>query len=87
MAETIANLAYDESIRAITAHAGVLDNLRARAGTLVAVASLVTSFLGGQALVKPSLDHGALVRQSLDSYAIGAIGAFVLAAVMAIDTR
>jgi hypothetical protein len=43
-------LAYQEGLRAITQQQAVLDGLRGRAGTLLAVASLVTSFLGGLAL-------------------------------------
>jgi hypothetical protein len=44
------DLAYREGLRAITQQQSVLDGLRSRAGTLLAVASLVTSFLGGLAL-------------------------------------
>jgi hypothetical protein len=40
-------LAYEEAQRALTNQAGALDGLRGRAGTLLAVASLATSFLGG----------------------------------------
>jgi hypothetical protein len=72
--------------RMISAQAGVLDNLRARAGTLIAVASLVTSFLGGQALAKPTLTNGALVRQDIETWGVAAITAFVLVAVMALAT-
>jgi hypothetical protein len=43
-------LAHDEGLRAITQQQAVLDELRRRAGGLLAVASLVTSFLGGLAL-------------------------------------
>jgi hypothetical protein len=43
-------LAHQEGLRAITQQQAVLDGLRSRAGTLLAVASLVTSFLGGLAL-------------------------------------
>jgi hypothetical protein len=84
MADGIANIAYEETVRGLTAQAGVLDNLRTRAGTLIAVASLVTSFLGGQALAKPSFRAGALERQPLEGWAIVAIVAFVLVAVAAI---
>lgn len=84
MSDTVARLAYDEVVRAMNAQAGVLDNLRARAGTLIAVASLVTSFLAGQALAKPSLTNGVLVRQDIGASGIVAIGAFVVVAVMAL---
>ncbi len=43
-------LAHQEGLRAIAQQQSVLDGLRSRAGTLLAVASLVTSFLGGLAL-------------------------------------
>jgi hypothetical protein len=40
-------LAYQEALRAITQQQAVLESLRSRAGALLAVASIVTSFLGG----------------------------------------
>jgi hypothetical protein len=43
-------LAHQEGLRAIAQQQSVLDGLRGRAGTLLAVASLATSFLGGLAL-------------------------------------
>ena len=43
-------LAHQEGLRAITQQQAVLDELRNRAGTLLAVASLTTAFLGGLAL-------------------------------------
>lgn len=43
-------LAFQEGLRAITQQQAVLDGLHRRAGTLLAVASIVTSFLGGLAL-------------------------------------
>jgi hypothetical protein len=84
MADTNAGIAYDEAVRAITAQAGVLDNLRSRAATLIAVASLVTSFLGGQVLAKPTFRAGVLERQALDFLGIVAIVAFVLVAAAAV---
>jgi hypothetical protein len=39
-------LAYQEGLRAITQQQAVLDGLHRRAGTILAVASIVTSFLG-----------------------------------------
>jgi hypothetical protein len=44
-----ARVVYDASVRAAQDQAGVLDSLRTRAGTLLAAAALVSSFLGGQA--------------------------------------
>jgi hypothetical protein len=40
-------LAYDEAKRALTDQSSALEALRGRAGTLLAVASLATAFLGG----------------------------------------
>jgi hypothetical protein len=82
--DSLAKLAYDEAVRAIDAQADVLDNLRARAGTLIAVSSLVTAFLGGQALAKPTLSSGQLVEQDIETWGFVAIGAFVAVAVMAL---
>lgn len=84
MADSVSRLAYDESVRAISAQSGVLDNLRARAGTLIAVASLVTSFLGGQALAKPALADGVVNRADIGWWAVVAMVLFVSVAAMAI---
>jgi hypothetical protein len=45
-------LAYDEAIRSLTKQEDRLDELRSRTGTLVAAASIATSFLGAAALDK-----------------------------------
>jgi hypothetical protein len=45
--DSVYQLAYDEAKRALTDQASALDALRGRAGTLLAVASLATAFLGG----------------------------------------
>jgi len=50
MAETPHELIYEEALRAIKQQQDVLSGLQARTGTLLAVASLSASFLGGQAL-------------------------------------
>jgi hypothetical protein len=50
MPGTVEDIAYDESIRALDQQYLALSNLRARAGTVVAGASLVASFLGAPAL-------------------------------------
>ena len=72
---------YDESVRMLTQQGSALDNIRTRAGTLVAAASLVTTFVGAQAFAKPSLtkgDHGfVLVTQELDVWGWLAIAALV----------
>jgi hypothetical protein len=58
--ETAYQLAYQQAERAITQQAGALDEIRGRAGTLLAVASLATSFLGGLVLG----DEAPVGRQS-----------------------
>jgi hypothetical protein len=45
--DSVYELAYEEAKRALSNQASALDALRARAGTLLAVAALATSFLGG----------------------------------------
>jgi hypothetical protein len=70
-------IAYDASVRAIQDQASVLDGLRTRAGTMLAAAALVSSFLGGQAL------RGS-TGLKLWSLTTLAIGAFVLSAVLAL---
>jgi hypothetical protein len=45
--DSVYQLAYDEAKRALTNQSSALDALRGRAGTLLAVASLATAFLGG----------------------------------------
>jgi hypothetical protein len=45
--DAILQLAYEEARQAVAQQIGELDNIRVRAGTLLAVASLSTSFLGG----------------------------------------
>jgi hypothetical protein len=47
-------LAYQEALRAITQQQAALESLRGRAGVLLAVAAIVTSFLGGFALGQAS---------------------------------
>jgi len=65
-------LAYELALRAIDDQAKVVDNIRARAGTIFAATALVTSFLGGQALARVRREHPAadLVLLSWTSLAI-----------------
>jgi hypothetical protein len=77
-------LAYDEAVRSIESQEGVVDNLRTRAGTVLAAASLVTSFLGGQVLAQPVLANGVVVRPEIETPGWIAIGAFVLLAVLSL---
>jgi hypothetical protein len=66
--------AFDEAKRALDQQVGSLDALRTRASTLLAAATLVTSFLGGQVLAKPSLSGGQLVQQSFTVWSWLAVG-------------
>ena len=85
MAEGVVDLGYSEALRVIGAQAGVLDNLRGRAGTLLAAASLVTSFLGGTALVRPSLaTTGQVTQAPIEFWGWIAIAAFCLIGVVAL---
>jgi hypothetical protein len=60
MDESIEDLAYSASVRAIEQQAQALANLRSRAGTVLAGASLVASFLGTPAL-RSGVNEGAVV--------------------------
>jgi len=54
----IDELAYEQVSRALDQQAGVLNELRQRTSTLVAVTALVATFLGGQAVRAPHGDEG-----------------------------
>jgi hypothetical protein len=54
VASSVEELAYEQSLRAMDHQEATLDGLRSRAGTLLAVASLATSFFGVQALDEAS---------------------------------
>lgn len=82
--DTVGKLAYDEAVRAIAGQAGVLDNLRSRAGVLLAAASLVTAFLGGQALALPTIAKGILVRSPIGVWGVVAIVGFVGVALLTV---
>jgi hypothetical protein len=84
MATTVIEIGYDEAAKSIALQANVLDNLRSRAGALLAAASLVTSFLGGQALARPSLVHGVVVRPDLGCWGVVAVVGFVGLALLCI---
>jgi hypothetical protein len=62
VADSVRDIAYEEALRNINSQAGVLSELRGRAGTLLGAASLVTSFLGGAALAGPTFERGVLTR-------------------------
>lgn len=58
-------LVYEEAVRGIDQQEATLDNLRARAGTVLALASLVTSFLGAAALTRYGFGPAAGVATAL----------------------
>lgn len=65
----LARLAYETSLRTLSLQDASVNELRARTGTLVAAAALVTSFLGG----------AAFTRSGFDAASVVALVAFVLA--------
>ena len=67
---------YEASNRSLDRQGAALDNIRARAGTLLAGAAIVTSFLGAEALKDPGLTPGTFDR-SLQRSEVVAIVAFV----------
>jgi hypothetical protein len=50
MADSTQALAFQEALRGVTQQQAVLESIRGRAATLLAIASVSTSFLGGVAL-------------------------------------
>ena len=78
-------VAYDEARKAVEAQAATLDSVQARAGTLLAAASLVTSFFGAQALGTPTVTVGLKVaRASSGVLGWAAIVAFVAVTVLTV---
>lgn len=75
--DSIEKLAYDEAVRGIDVQRDSVDNLRTRAGTLLAAAALVTSFLGGQALRDP-IEPGVWAVVALAAFVLVAAGAIVV---------
>lgn len=55
---SVDELAYEQASRALDQQAGVLNELRQRTSTLVAVTALVATFLGAQSLTAPPEDQG-----------------------------
>lgn len=74
-------LTLEQVLRGLTFQQGTLDNLRARAGTLVAASSLVSSFFGSSVLTAPHQTKVVLVMVIL---AFSALGAVIIAAVVII---
>ena len=57
----LAALAYELSLRTLGQQEAAVNELRARTGTLIAAASIVTSFLGGAAFTRAGLDGWSIV--------------------------
>jgi hypothetical protein len=74
-----ARVVYEAAVRAASGQASVLDGLRARAGTVLAAAALVSSFLGGQALRNSQhLRALSFVGLALASFVVSALLALVI---------
>jgi hypothetical protein len=74
-------VAYDASVRAIEDQARVLESLRSRTGTLLAVTALVTSFLGGEAITRARQADGDMDIEVWSATG-GAIGLFIVLALL-----
>jgi hypothetical protein len=71
-------IVYNESVKRLASQESVLSGLRARAGTLLGAASLVTAFLAPQALRVERSAAGASAKAAMfDTLAWVATGAFV----------
>jgi hypothetical protein len=57
----VRRIAYEQSLRALDLQSGALSDLRSRAGTLLAAASVVAAFLGAPALQHDSASLGVAV--------------------------
>jgi hypothetical protein len=66
-------LAYQEGLRARTQQQAVLEGLRSRAATLLAVASLVSSFLGSSAVERGHSDGWSWLAIGLFVVAVGCV--------------
>lgn len=75
MADEVQRIAYEQSLRALDLQHQALTNLRSRAGTLLAAASVVASFLGAPALQQNSASWGVTV-------ALGALAGVLLLTVL-----
>jgi hypothetical protein len=76
LADSVRDIGYEEALRSINSQAGVLGDLRGRAGTLLGAASLVTSFLGGAALAGPAFEGGVVSEPPISAAGWVAIVAF-----------
>ena len=69
----LAKLSYELSLRTLSQQEATLNELRARTGTLIGAASIVTSFLGGAAISKHGLDAWGVLAL------VGFVGSIALA--------
>lgn len=77
-------VAYDEAHKAVDGQAATLTNIRTNAGTLLAAATIVTSFLGGQALGQPTVSGGRVTKTTIGALGWLAIVAFVSVAALTV---
>jgi hypothetical protein len=81
IADETLKIIHEESVRGLTQQAATLDGIRARAGTLLVAASLVTAFLGAQALQAHQrverIEGEVLTRAEVTSLGWGAVGCFI----------
>jgi hypothetical protein len=77
VADTAQELVYDEALRSIRQQQEALSGLHSRAGTLLAVAGVSVSFLGGAAL-GDNADLGCLTVAALIVFALLGIFAFAV---------
>jgi len=77
VAESTEAVAYEEAVRAISQQEQVLDGVRTRAGTLLSMAAVATSFLGGLALDKKRLAALSLIAV-LAFLAVGLLTIYIL---------
>src|SRR6266516_860914 len=56
VADDLASLAYELSLRALNQQEAAVNELRARTGTILAASSVVASFLGGRAIDRAGFD-------------------------------
>src|SRR5512132_1910516 len=84
MAASYQEIAYSEGVRAIEDRGKTLENLRGRTNGLLAAASIVTSFLGGEAIAKPVLSGPTVVAPPIGVAGWFAIGSFVVVALVTV---
>lgn len=80
MSDTPQAVLYEASNTSLSRQRSALESIRGRAGTLLAAAALVTSFLGAEALKDPGPTPNSIDR-TLQLAEILAIGAFIALAI------